>query len=74
MVLGYHRFSPRSTEDTWDRDEDGGDEESCHYGESEDPLEGNDLSQELPDAERSGEDAKCETHRVILLHIISRVP
>lgn len=72
LILGYHRFPSRGTEDARNRDEDSGDKEGCHDCKGEDPLKGYDLSQELADTERSGEDAECEPHRVILLFTISR--
>jgi len=67
LVLGDDRLSTGCTKSTGDSDNDSRDEESCHDNECEDPLEGNDLSQELADTEGSSKNAERKTHRIILV-------
>ena len=50
-------------------DNDSHDEENGHDDKGKDPLEGNDLSQELRDTDGSGEHAKRESHGVILIDV-----
>lgn len=57
------------SEDTRNGDEQSKNKESSHDTESEDPLEGNDLSKELPNTEGSGEDAEGKPHSVVLYSI-----
>lgn len=45
---------------------DGRDEEHRHDDEGKDPLQGNNLAEELRDANRSGQDAEVEPHGVVL--------
>jgi hypothetical protein len=56
-------------ENAWDGNAKCGDEQDSHDDESEDPLEGDGLRQELADAERSSQDAEFEAHGVILRHV-----
>jgi hypothetical protein len=56
-------------ESAWERNAKCGDEQDSHDDESEDPLEGDGLRQELADAERSSQDAEFEAHCVILCHV-----
>lgn len=51
-----------------DCDTDGGDEEGGHDCECENPLESNDLSEELANTDGRGEDAKVKSHGVVLRH------
>jgi len=54
-------------EDAWDCDDQGGEEEDSHDNEGKDPLECNDLGEELANADRGGQDAQCEAHGVVLV-------
>jgi len=53
-------------EDTWDRDDQGSDEEDAHDDECEDPLECNGSSEELTDSKSCGKDAEWKAHGVVL--------
>jgi len=45
----------------------GGDKESSHDGERKDPLEGDDLAEELGNTNGSRQDAEIEAHGVVLV-------
>lgn len=68
LVLGDDGLasSEATTEDLREGNDKGGNKEGGHDGESENPLECDDLSQELADAEGGAEDAEGEAHGVVL--------
>lgn len=49
-----------------DCDKDGFDEEEGHDDEGKNPLQGNDLAEELSDANGGGKDAEGEAHGIVL--------
>lgn len=55
------------SEEAWDGNNEGCEEENCHNGEGKDPLEGNGPGEELTNSKRSAEDAESESHGIILL-------
>lgn len=57
----------------WHRNEEGEDEQDGHDGEREDPLEGDELVQELGDADRGRENTQGETDGVVLLQVSCRL-
>ena len=68
LVLGdnNHSSDPAGSEDLGKGNNEGGNEEDGHDGECEDPLEGDDLSEELAHAERGAEDTEGKSDRVVL--------
>lgn len=52
-----------------DSDNDGHEEKDSHDDKGKDPLEGDNLAQELRDTEGSREDAEGKSHGVILYHV-----
>lgn len=53
--------------DTGKTDQHRQDKEDTHDGESKDPLEGNDVGEELRDTQGSGQDREVEAHGVVLV-------
>jgi len=53
------------SEESWNGDDKGCEEENRHNGEGKDPLEGNGLGEELTNTKVSTENAESESHSVI---------
>lgn len=70
LGVGLHLLSPLEVFSSRSRDGDdhGGNEQGSHNGEGENPLESNNLSEELSNADGGGEHAQVETHGVVLVH------
>jgi len=68
LVLGNDFLSsaPEPCEELGEGNNDGGNEEDGHDGEGKDPLEGDDLAEELTNTEGGAENAEGEAHSVIL--------
>lgn len=68
LVLSNNSLSSAeaSTEDLGESNDNGGDEEGGHDGEGKDPLEGNDLSEELADTQGGAENTKGKANGVVL--------
>jgi len=67
LISANTEFLP---ENTWNSDKDGEDEEGSHNSKSEDPLESDDLGEELADTKRSCEDAESKAHGVVLRPLV----
>jgi len=52
--------------DAWDSDDKGAEEQSSHDRKGKDPLESDDLSQELTNTEGSCQDTECKAHGIVL--------
>lgn len=68
LVLGNNSLASAeaAAEDLGEGDDKGGNEEGGHDGEGEDPLEGDDLSEELADTKGSAENAEGKANGVVL--------
>jgi len=53
--------------DTWKSNDKGEQEQGSHDRESENPLESNDLQEELANAESCGQDGERKAHSVVLV-------
>jgi len=70
-LIGWHDCSLTSegdllAEDAWDCDNQSREEENTHNDEREDPLECNDLDEELADSDGGCQDAQSKAHSIIL--------
>jgi len=52
--------------DAWDSDDKGAEEQSSHDRKGKDPLESDDLSQELTNTEGSCQDTECKANGIVL--------
>lgn len=70
MVCWNNRLISANTEflaeNTWNGDQDGEHKEGSHDSKGKDPLESDDLGEELADTKRSCEDTESKAHGVIL--------
>jgi hypothetical protein len=63
-------FSPEGeflAKDSWDCDDQGGEEENTHDDEGKDPLECDDLCEELANSDGGCQDAQREAYGIVLL-------
>lgn len=71
LLIGWHNCALASegqllAEDSWNCDDQGGEEENGHDDKGKDPLECNGLDEELANADGGCQDAQCEAHGVVL--------
>lgn len=71
LLIGWHDCALASegqllAKDSWNCDDQGGEEENTHDDKGKDPLERNSLGQELANPDGGCQDAQCEAHGVVL--------
>lgn len=73
LLVGSRR-SLGATSPGWNGNAERKEEEDGHDGEGKDPLQGDDLGQELMDAQRGSENAEPKTHSVVAIEVDNRHP